>query len=55
MDDKQKEIAAIIIAATLVELVKHTIDKVGLEHMAPVTDSVRNEQISKVVNQVWSN
>lgn len=36
--------------ANVSELVSRTISKVGLEYIAPVEDSVQNEQISKALN-----
>lgn len=38
--------------ANTVELVKHTIDKVGLEFIAPMEPALQDEAISKAINAI---
>lgn len=51
MSNKQQLLENIITVANTVELVKKTINKVGLEFIAPLSDSVQDEKISKTILQ----
>lgn len=46
---KEKLIGDIITGANVVELVKHTIAKLGLVYVAPLSESVLDEKISKAI------
>ena len=49
MPDKDQLLANIITVANIVELIKQTINKVGLEFIAPLTESIQDEKISKAI------
>lgn len=49
MPDKTQLLSNIITVANTVELVKQTINKVGLEFIAPLTESIQDEKISKAI------
>lgn len=46
---KEKLIGDVITGANVVELVKHTISKLGLVYIAPLDESVLDEKISKAI------
>ena len=49
MTDKAQLISNVLTVANTVELVKQTINKVGLEFIAPLQESVQDEKISKAI------
>ena len=49
MVNKETLVADTITLANTVELVKATIDKVGLEYIAPLAPAIQDEQISKAI------
>ena len=49
MVNKDTLVADTITLANTVELVQATIDKVGLEYIAPLSPAVQEEQISKAI------
>jgi len=51
MTDKELFIKNVVSIANIEGLIKLSIKKVGLEHIAPLTESVQNEKISKNVNR----
>lgn len=50
--NKQTFIADTITLANTVELVKATVNKVGLEYIAPLDPAIQDEQISKAITAV---
>lgn len=46
---KEKLISDILTGANVVELVKNTISKLGLVYVAPLSESVLDEKISKAI------
>lgn len=46
---KEKLISDVITIANTTELVKNTIAKLGLTYIAPLEESVQDEQISKAI------
>jgi hypothetical protein len=49
MTDKEQLITNIITGANTVEVVKRTLAKVGLQFLAPLSESVLDEKISKAI------
>lgn len=47
--NKQTFLADTITIANTVELVKATVNKVGLEYIAPLDPAIQDEQISKAI------
>jgi len=49
MSDKEKFVRDVITVANTTELVKKTIAKVGMEFLAPLSESIQDEKISKAI------
>jgi len=49
MTDKAQLITNIVTVANTVEVVKKTLAKVGLQYLAPLSESVLDEKISKAI------
>lgn len=49
MENEGKLIAETINVANIFEVTKAVIEKIGLEHMAPLDEAVQNELISKTI------
>jgi len=49
MTDKEQLITNIVTVANTVEVVKKTLAKVGLQFLAPLSESVLDEKISKAI------
>lgn len=52
MSTEQNLIDKTIVIANAVEVIKGTIEKVGLEFIAPLPEAVQNEKISKAINGI---
>lgn len=50
--NRQTFIQDTVTIANTVELVKATINKVGLEYIAPLPPAIQDEQISKAINAI---
>lgn len=52
MSTEQSLVDKTILLANTVEVIKGTIEKVGLEFIAPLPEAVQDEKISRAINRV---